>query len=248
MRSGSQADHPVFPLVITDTIKNAARLSAISPQARRAGLSVGLTLADARARIPDLWVEEADARADMKLLEQIAEDCDRFTPVVVMDGADGLLLDITGCTHLFGGEGELRKAMMGRIARARRAPDPDQYAVGIADGEFVHAPGFAVRSALFDDDVPDPIGHGIDIIAMQIDAMRVAIGDHPAGLGRAQRDPPASAIAHDAKASVAARDGEAEPLIEGLRRVDIVAGKDGGGVVLGHAPDLARSAPPWPPP
>ena len=86
MRSGSQADHPVLPLVITDTIKNAARLSAISPQARRAGLAVGLTLADARARIPDLWVEEGDARADMKLLEQIAEDCDRFTPVVVMDG------------------------------------------------------------------------------------------------------------------------------------------------------------------
>ncbi|HEV7692084.1 MAG TPA: DNA polymerase Y family protein [Hyphomonadaceae bacterium] len=123
MRSGSQADAPGaeeggLPLVITDTIKNAARLSAISPQARRAGLAVRLTLADARPRIPDLWVEEADARADMKLLEQIAEDCDRFTPVVVMDGVDGLLLDITGCTHLFGGEGELRKTLMGRITRA----------------------------------------------------------------------------------------------------------------------------------
>jgi protein ImuB len=118
MRSGSQAEAPELPLVITDTVKNAARLVAISPQARRAGLAVGLTLADARARIPDLWVEEADVRADKKLLEQIAEDCDRFTPVVVMDGADGLLLDITGCTHLLGSERELRKALTGRIARA----------------------------------------------------------------------------------------------------------------------------------
>lgn len=82
------------------------------------GLSAGLTLADARARIPDLWVEEADTRADAKLLEQIAEDCDRFTPVVVIDGLDGLLLDITGCTHLFGGESELRNVLMGRITRA----------------------------------------------------------------------------------------------------------------------------------
>lgn len=123
MRKGSQADQSgaeesALPLVITDTIKNAARLSAISPQARRVGLTPGMTLADARARIPNLWVEQADARADAKLLEQMAEDCDRFTPVVVVDGLDGLLLDITGCTHLFGGEGELRKTVMGRITRA----------------------------------------------------------------------------------------------------------------------------------
>src|SRR5690349_3485981 len=77
-RIASQDEASGLPLVIVDTIKNAARLSAISPQAKRAGLVSGLTLADARARIPDLWVEEADHRADANLLDRVAEDCDRF--------------------------------------------------------------------------------------------------------------------------------------------------------------------------
>jgi protein ImuB len=114
-RFGEQAD---LPLVITDKVKGAQRLVAISPEARQAGLSEGLTLADARARIPDLWVEEAAAHADAELLTAIAEDCDRYTPVVVLDAPDGLLLDITGCTHLFGGEEELRKAFNDRLRRA----------------------------------------------------------------------------------------------------------------------------------
>jgi protein ImuB len=104
--------------VIVDTIKNAARLSAVSPQARRAGLSPGLTLADARVRIPDLRVEEADHRADAALLQRIGEDFDRYSPAVVIDAPDGLLLDITGCAHLFGGEAGLRQAILRRLRHA----------------------------------------------------------------------------------------------------------------------------------
>ena len=114
-RSGGQAE---LPLVVTDKVKGAQRLLAISPEARQTGLSEGLTLADARARIPDLWVEEMDAAADAALLEAIAEDCDRFTPVIIVDAPDGLLLDITGSAHLFGGEAELRKAFTDRLRRA----------------------------------------------------------------------------------------------------------------------------------
>ena len=98
--SGKPADAPggpcpdELPLVIVEKVKGASRLAAISPQAKRAGLEAGLALADARARIPDLWVEEADPYADAELLERIAEDCDRFTPVIVTDAPDGVLLDI----------------------------------------------------------------------------------------------------------------------------------------------------------
>jgi protein ImuB len=116
MRQGSaQAD---LPLVITDKIKSAQRIVAVSPEAKQAGLHVGLTLADARARIPDLWVEEADARADAALLERIAEDCDRYSPVIVTDAPDGLLIDVTGCAHLFGGEAELRRSFSERLRRS----------------------------------------------------------------------------------------------------------------------------------
>ncbi len=106
------------PLVVTEKIKGAQRLVAISPEAKRVGLSTGLALADVRARIPDLWVEEADHYADADLLDRIADDCDRFSPVVVIDAPDGLLLDITGCDHLFGGEAELRQVFSERLKRA----------------------------------------------------------------------------------------------------------------------------------
>lgn len=91
---------------------------AICPDARRAGLAVGMTLADSMARIPDLWVEEMDVRADAKLLDRLAEDSDRFSPVVMIDAPDGLLLDITGCEHIFGGEANLRRIFSTRMRRA----------------------------------------------------------------------------------------------------------------------------------
>jgi protein ImuB len=113
-RASAQAD---LPLVVTDKIKGAQRLVAVSPQAKKLGLLPGLTLADARARIPDLWVEEADGHADASLLQRIAEDCERYSPVIVMDAPDGLLIDITGCSHLFGDEAELRRAFSERLHR-----------------------------------------------------------------------------------------------------------------------------------
>ena len=61
-------------------------------------------LADARAMYPSLPVVEADFEADRRLLEAIADWCDRYTPLVGLDPPDGLLLDVTGCAHLFGGE------------------------------------------------------------------------------------------------------------------------------------------------
>jgi len=68
--SAAQAD---LPLVVVEKIKGAQRIVAVSPEARRAGLATGLTLADARARIPDLWVEEADAFA-VKVLPKAGWD------------------------------------------------------------------------------------------------------------------------------------------------------------------------------
>lgn len=118
MRAQDPSEPSELPLVITEKIKGAQRLVAISPEAKRAGLAVGMTLADSMARIPDLWVEEMDHHANAALLDRIAEDCDRFSPVVVIDAPDGLLLDITGCDHIFGGEAELRRAFSERLKRA----------------------------------------------------------------------------------------------------------------------------------
>jgi protein ImuB len=115
-RNDTRAKGPA--LVIVEKVKGALRLSAVSREAAALGLSPGLGLADARARVPELTVEESDAHADALLLERLAEDCDRFTPVVVIDAPDGLLLDITGCEHFFGDEARLRLALGQRFARA----------------------------------------------------------------------------------------------------------------------------------
>ncbi len=77
----------------------------------RAGLAVGLPLANARAVCPQLTVFDADEAADARTLDNIADWCDRFTPLVALDPPHGLYLDITGCAHLFGGEAALMKAV-----------------------------------------------------------------------------------------------------------------------------------------
>jgi len=63
-----------------------------------------MPLADARAMLPKLDVANADAPADRALLESIADWSTHYTPLVAHDSSNGLLLDVTGATHLFGGE------------------------------------------------------------------------------------------------------------------------------------------------
>ena len=74
-------------------------------------------LADARAMYPKLPVVEADPEADQRLLEGIADWCDRYTPLIGLDPPDGLLLDVTGCAHLFGGEAALARNLVRRLAK-----------------------------------------------------------------------------------------------------------------------------------
>jgi protein ImuB len=89
-----------------------------------------MSLADARAIKPDIIAYQAEPERDAKLLDEIADWCERFTPVVVLDPPHGLWLDITGCTHLFGGsaallsEIETRITVQGFAIRAAIAPSP----------------------------------------------------------------------------------------------------------------------------
>jgi protein ImuB len=66
---------------------------------------------------PALPVAEADWEADRHLLEAIADWCDRYTPLVGLDPPDGLVLDVTGCAHLFGGEAAMARDLVARLAR-----------------------------------------------------------------------------------------------------------------------------------
>lgn len=50
-------------------------------------------------------------------LRELVEWCDRYSPLAAADGSDGIILDITGCTHLFGGEGTLLLDLQRRLHR-----------------------------------------------------------------------------------------------------------------------------------
>lgn len=75
-----------------------------------------MALADARAMYPTIAVEHADPDEDLRLLEAIADWCDRYTPLVGLMPPDGLAFDITGCAHLFGGEAALCRDLVRRLA------------------------------------------------------------------------------------------------------------------------------------
>ena len=105
------------PLAVVATVKSARRLVGVDANAARLGLTAGLTLADARARHPALVAAEADPEAENKLLERLADFCARFTPLVALDGRDGLMLDVSGVAHLFGGEAALAREIEARFSR-----------------------------------------------------------------------------------------------------------------------------------
>ena len=127
-------------------LEGCPRLAAVNAHARAAGLRTHMRLADARALVPDLVTTGVEPEADRKLVEQIAGWCDRYTPWVAVDplgaalaeegaaqicsaggfgGDAGLLLDVTGCGHLYGqgsdkddaGERALMADLVQRLAR-----------------------------------------------------------------------------------------------------------------------------------
>ena len=64
---------------------------------------------------PALVAVPEDQAADARLLDAIADWCQRYTPLVAADPPDGILFDIGGCAHLFGGEEKLRDDLLARV-------------------------------------------------------------------------------------------------------------------------------------
>jgi len=99
----------------------------VNEEAERGGLAPGLPLAEARALLPGLITVPHDLQADARALEALAAWGARYTPWVAPDSLDretsgpgasgaGVLLDVTGCCHLFGGEGALLEDLQGHLA------------------------------------------------------------------------------------------------------------------------------------
>lgn len=97
---------------------NADHLRCLNPAAERAGLRRGMPLADARAICPDLLTQPADPAQIAAVLEVLRRWAVRYAPHAAVDGEDGLILDITGVAHLFGGEAAMRADLHARLEHA----------------------------------------------------------------------------------------------------------------------------------
>jgi protein ImuB len=130
LRRDGRTPPKAAPFVVYAKSGNTIALTAVDACAEAAGLRAGMPLADARAIRPDLASVAADPARDAAALDRIAAWCDRFTPAVAPDPPDGLFLDLSGCTHLWGGERAVLEALTGRLraqgiaARAAIAPTP----------------------------------------------------------------------------------------------------------------------------
>ncbi len=93
-------------------------VAAADFSARALGLKPGMALAEATALCPNLVIGEADAGGDGEALTRMAAWCfRRYSPLIAVDPPDGLILDITGCAHLFGGEANLIRDLGARLER-----------------------------------------------------------------------------------------------------------------------------------
>lgn len=117
-----------LPLVLALPGPHGPVVHATNRAARAAGVQTGARAVDMRALCPGLRIEEADAQGDRAALDLLALWSRRWCPWTAADGTAGLIFDITGSDHLWGGEAamlieiETRLSCLGLSTRLAVAP------------------------------------------------------------------------------------------------------------------------------
>ncbi len=103
------------PFVFAAPERNRIIVTAANPVAEMQGIYRGMAAADAKAITTNLQVLDHPPGKEAKLLRQLGLWCIRYTPVVAIDLPDGLILDISGCAHLWGGERDYLKEIVNKL-------------------------------------------------------------------------------------------------------------------------------------
>lgn len=106
------------PFALTLKQQNANRIYCLNTAAIQKGLHQGMSYADARAFCPDLQSRVAEPAQDQRFLQILCRWATGYCPWVGLEGDDGLVMDITGSAHLFGGEEAMLAHMRSRLMRA----------------------------------------------------------------------------------------------------------------------------------
>jgi len=95
------------PTAVAEPVGQSQRVVSCCRLALTGGVRPGQTVAEARAVLPELAVCSHDPQADRRRLGQLAAGAMQFSPIVQPVEPGVLLLDVTGCERLFGGERRL---------------------------------------------------------------------------------------------------------------------------------------------
>ncbi len=93
-----------LPFAIVGEQNGAQVLTSLNPEAEVAGLRAGQPLRDATAMCPGLLTRPADRLAEADFLTVLRRWAGKFSPWVAEEPPASLVVDLTGCAHLFGGE------------------------------------------------------------------------------------------------------------------------------------------------
>jgi protein ImuB len=118
-RAGTTAPPRDQALVLKTKVGSKRVIYAVDDLARYQKLYPGMSVAKAQVLVPDLLVFDAEPAADAEGLEKLAIwALKHYSPIVAADPPDGLVLDVTGAAHLFGGEDGLLADIRRRLAEA----------------------------------------------------------------------------------------------------------------------------------
>ncbi|KMW58961.1 DNA polymerase-like protein [Candidatus Rhodobacter oscarellae] len=92
------------PFAVVEDRRNTQVLASLSVEASAAGLTAGQPLRDAQAMCPELLTRLANPQAEAQFLAVLRRWAGKFSPWVSEEAPASLVVDLTGCAHLFGGE------------------------------------------------------------------------------------------------------------------------------------------------
>ena len=155
------------PIVLVTDTAHGPRIDAANRAGLEAGAQPGMRLADARALCPQIAVHPSDQAGDLAFLESLAVWAQRWGPWSALDPPDGLVIDVTGAAHLFGGEEALVSDAAHALARrglaARLAIAPTG---GAAWALAHHGPAQAILAA--EDDAEASLA-SLPVAALRLD-------------------------------------------------------------------------------
>jgi protein ImuB len=100
------------PLAVIDSDGPTQTVSSLSQAGSAAGLQLGQPLRDAQAVCADLITRPRIAHQEAAFLGVLHRWAGKFSPWVGAEPPDALVVDLTGCAHLFGGEDGLCEQVM----------------------------------------------------------------------------------------------------------------------------------------